>query len=818
MFRNCFPLSALLLATPLLMAVPSPATQPGPASDDNLALHKPYRLSARPSYPLTTDAGDRTQLTDGVTVETLGSNPNRMMWLFKEAVAWRNLRQAGVITIDLGSVQPIRGAAFHTAYGKSDWRAPVAVCVLVSDDDKDYYYLGNLVEDLIPKPNFSGYERRVYRREDLPTRARYVQIVPISNHTFMGSDEIEVLAGKPDQADLPRGKKYDLQSDADELKHDVMVRRRLLIDLAKFESVSGKPASPELRAEVGQPDMHADQIVWRNGMPWNDLQRRIWAEVGRARRGDRGPELIVQAVHPWAPVQPLDGPSTSALPAVTIHACNGEFRAGAINITNDSDDAAVVSLSCDLSGAGLPDDLIQVSSVGYLDTKGGDAIGPSLLPVASEDGRWRLDVPAGATRQAWLRVHPRDVKPGSYQLALTVRCAAPTAETLVPLVLEVHEATFSLPDARLQTSLWDYCGSPGKYPDHLIPQGVALMREYGVRTAWLNSAGLPWPKVGRELNSDGAFVQEIAPQRWAVIDRWLELWPDARTYCIFANVRETMPEAGFRRGTPEFERAVAGFFQRLGDHFRERGIDPKRMAICFFDEPKDDATEQITVDWHNAARKGNPHYRLFSDPNRRNPRQMLPQFVQALDILCPNAHYSLGQPANIGMPGFQEASQGKEFWIYDCDVPVTELDPYFYHRLMAWRCFRYGATTQGFWSFGHINHMDYKAGGWVTWTWGHPEASVSLWDEKGFERTKYLEAIREGVQDYELLARLRQAIDACPDRSRADAARRQLDELVERVTGTYELKLTHQVGPAPRGAADEARVEVLRLLADLPRP
>ncbi len=35
----------------------------------NLALNRPYRLDPAPNYKLCTDAGDRTQLTDGRYVQ-----------------------------------------------------------------------------------------------------------------------------------------------------------------------------------------------------------------------------------------------------------------------------------------------------------------------------------------------------------------------------------------------------------------------------------------------------------------------------------------------------------------------------------------------------------------------------------------------------------------------------------------------------------------------------------------------------------------------------------------------------------------------------
>ena len=70
------------------------------APGDNVALHCPYTWSTAPTYSGCTDAGDVTQLTDGVMVGGIHTNIACVGWQGSGTVS---------ITIDLGSKQPIGG-------------------------------------------------------------------------------------------------------------------------------------------------------------------------------------------------------------------------------------------------------------------------------------------------------------------------------------------------------------------------------------------------------------------------------------------------------------------------------------------------------------------------------------------------------------------------------------------------------------------------------------------------------------------------------------------------------------------------------------
>src|SRR5881409_3535134 len=104
-----------------LSALPIAVAEP----PQNLARGCSYTMTPRPNYPLTTDAGDDRQLTDGVYTS---SDP---IWLRPSTVGWENASPVTVV-IDLRRDQSISGVSYSTAAGAADVQWPRSIFVLVS--------------------------------------------------------------------------------------------------------------------------------------------------------------------------------------------------------------------------------------------------------------------------------------------------------------------------------------------------------------------------------------------------------------------------------------------------------------------------------------------------------------------------------------------------------------------------------------------------------------------------------------------------------------------------------------------------------------
>lgn len=217
------------------------------ASAQNIALNRPYMLSEAPNYSavntnkqIYTSSDDGKKLTDGVV-----SAPG-IMWVKSTTLGWMNKRP--VITIDLGSDQPISGLSFSTAAGLGGVTWPRGIFVFTSVDGVNFYPVTELVTQsslIQDPPSLTKYSQHIFKTTDLRTHGRYVSIIPDASYlTFV--DEIEVLKGNSSFLNLDIRKGVKLT--AAELKTFLNTRN---IALGKPYQLSQTPNYSAANAEKG---------------------------------------------------------------------------------------------------------------------------------------------------------------------------------------------------------------------------------------------------------------------------------------------------------------------------------------------------------------------------------------------------------------------------------------------------------------------------------------------------------------------------------------------------------------------------------------
>jgi hypothetical protein len=227
---------------------PATAAQPNnlPPRQENPARGRSYKLAPKPDYWMCTDAGDATDLTDGKIETQTGSS----LWTQKGCVGWAG----GVpvdITVDLGRVEPIQGAAFHSAAGTSGCHYPFSIEVQVSEDGKTYYQAGDLAA-LSPAPPYGKYSLHHFSTDQLRTRGRFVRFVIVPHGSFVFCDEVEVFRGSDSLLKEPiGGKKVSGPPNVLPMIR-LGVRRRLLKDAAQVKSAIEKQASTQTKAQLLQ--------------------------------------------------------------------------------------------------------------------------------------------------------------------------------------------------------------------------------------------------------------------------------------------------------------------------------------------------------------------------------------------------------------------------------------------------------------------------------------------------------------------------------------------------------------------------------------
>jgi hypothetical protein len=272
---------------------------------------------------------------------------------------------------------------------------------------------------------------------------------------------------------------------------------------------------------------------------------------------------------------------------------------------------------------------------------------------------------------------------------------------------------------------------------------------------------------------------------------------------------------GLKMGTPEFHKAVMAWALFWDQVMRDRGRQPEQIALLIVDEPHNHEKDARIAAWARAIHEAGSGMLVWEDPIYDNMANALPDLAEATDVFCPNRMIWLrsNQAYHDYYLKHRDAGHAMEF--YSCSGPVRSLDPYAYHRLQAWTCWKYEATGTYFWAFGDNG----KGSSWNEYAASGTDYCPMFLDTNSVTAGKHMEAAREGVEDYEYFVMLRDAI-AKAEEAGADAAlitqmKALLKELPDRVLEAGTPAGLYWTADIDRDAADQARVMILKALMAL---
>jgi hypothetical protein len=783
------------------------------AAHENLAKGCPYTLEPQPSYALCTDPDDKVQLTDGIY--TAG-----YFWTQKTTVGWAGARPV-MITLDLGADVPIRGVSYNTAAGVAGVEFPTSVMAMISVDGRAYHPLGDLVtlsvKHGVPPVGTYGVHRFV--ADELQAHGRYVKVCIDPGGPYCFVDEIEVFRGEAAWVNLPLAGKeirYPLAYFQDNI-FTAAIRRRIGYDLeaaraAVLAATLEAPVLARLKAEIAALETGIGELPqgepagFRSILPLNDLHARVYALYGALRTAQGRAPLIVWGANPWDFLQPADLPEKAPAPAVRIAAMRGETRAGAVNLTNNTEKP----LRLRLAFAGLPDGLpaadLTVHEVPWTDTYEGTPVAAALPLLAPSAAGYEITVPAGMTRQIYLSFRPSTLPAGTHAGELQVTGAG-VAAVSVPLTLRVFDLDFPAQPA-LHVGGWDYTDTDGQYGVTLKNREalIAHLQERYVDSPWGTSAVMPYGAFG----PDGQFTTAPDTTRF---DAWIARWPTARRYCVFNAVGNDI--GGVTMGDPGFGPRVVTWIRFWVQHLRSKGIQPEQLVLLLVDEPSQQEQDKVILAWAQAIQAAEPGVVIWEDPIYADPDKALPAMLAVSDVLCLNRPMLLQSRASFADFYRAQKAAGRRLDFYSCDGPAFLLDPYTYHRLQAWSCFEYGAESSFFWAFGDTG----ESNPWNAYAAVRTAYAPAFVGPDSVTAGKHLEAIRESVEDFEYLTQLRQRIaeveKATPNQVLLPAAKALLATAPGRVLAAAGASALGWREPKDRTLADTVRIEIGEMLERL---
>ncbi len=335
---------------------------------------------------------------------------------------------------------------------------------------------------------------------------------------------------------------------------------------------------------------------------------------------------------------------------------------------------------------------------------------------------------------------------------------------------------------------------------------IQHLRDHFVDSPWANNSVMPTGKY----DVNGHMTQ--APDA-TLFKAWMTRWPNAGKYFVFSSVQPKF--YGFDSGTPAFTQAVTEWIHWWGAQVKALNIDLSQLGLLLVDEPSDSAKDNVIIPYARVIRAAQPEVRIFEDVTWLDPAQANSELFDVSHQLSPNLPMWIRSPQSFRDFYLNKRDSGHELWFYSCSGNTRLLDPYMYDLTSAWFSWKNGAKGEEFWSFTD------QAG---TWGWNEYLASTNyaffFFSKTDVTAGKHMEAIREGVEDYEYLKMLQDKVTALEAKdvvaAPLTAARTLLNTAADRViAGRQDTTKEYWSQPKDRTVSEQVRYEILEALTSL---
>jgi hypothetical protein len=636
---------------------------------------------------------------------------------------------------------------------------------------------------------------------------------------FTFVDEIEVYRGRDEMLSQPyQGSPVTAADMNDFVNSQIQTKslniQRIVYDAQEIQQQVAAAAGLTTAQKAQYTSELADYIVQAMYdsltanvvLPIDNLHANVFKVQAELWRAQGLADLVAWSTDSqWDDLAPTSAPIANSA-GVSVTMMQNEFRSDAFSVSNTTNTDLVVYVRITGLPGGTNPSYIGVQEAAWTSDISVAGIASALVDATNTDNGYLIHVPAGMTRQVWLTFHPTATAAGEYAGTIVVDGGI-AGMVNVPVDFQLSALQFPTTTA-LDVGGYDYTNTAfGDVKDSNKALLIAKMREHLVNAPWGTAAVMP-------------LVQN--PTDFSAFDAWLELWPAATTdtYHVMLQVGTTF--GGLQMGTTEFNAAVQGWINAYVAYWTGKGIAPNRIVLELVDEPQTHAQATIIVNWATAIHQAQPNVLIFENPVFPDPAGADNADCSAVcnvsNILLLNRQLFLTGSESDRQFYEQQRDSGKTLNFYSCMGPVGQLDPYAYYRLQAWTCFAEDATSMFYWGFA-------DQGGTYSWklgyAWQFPYAPLLL-EPNAVTDSKAIEAIREGMEDFQYLTMLKDRIAEMTTGNGPPAviaaAQSVLDTAVATVLddpnvgGYVGLYWTSE---KDRTVADTMRIQVLEMLETL---
>ncbi len=513
-----------------------------------------------------------------------------------------------------------------------------------------------------------------------------------------------------------------------------------------------------------------------------------------ATKSQANGSVLVSAANPWAPFGGMDEAIEGRTPPsnLSVEAFDGEVESAALNIFNFGGAPRTFRIDLDPitrgnAGASIkPQDAITLHEVLEVPTLVLEHPSSDALPLINQART--ITVPPWSARQLWLSIDTDPLEPGAWSTTVRLRTLeSEPVELTAGLAITIWDA--ALPEKQaLSLCHWASVDSTylKDYPDEALKDQVAhgtnvFVSSYHPIAAYNENGEL----VGEiDFTAHDDYVRRHAPH--GII--------------LFCGYQGALRGPGTHDG-PAYQKAYGPWLRAWVKHLAELGVGYDGFALYPIDEiglyPH--LVGQYLM-YARLTREADPKVQMYTDPTEGVKDAEFEELVPFVDIWCPNtAGYLFDR--NPGKLEFMK-STGNTVWTYECFGVAKHQSPLAYYRAMAWRAWHHGLTGIGFWTYCTTGDNP----------WFPPPSAneyTMVYGGDGVVTSKRWEAVRDGIEDYAMLATLRTALDAEQARQQHPDAARDADMLLgEKALAIGELTrfLEWDAKPGPEGLADRRRL------------
>lgn len=587
-------------------------------------------------------------------------------------------------------------------------------------------------------------------------------------------------------------------SDADATLREIEKRSHKLIDAKGVEDravfLSAKLDGLRNRVSVAGALEEADQILLRDSLAkiLDEAQSLLKVSDAAEEAAAVGSTIRVCAANPWAPFGGFGELAEGRFSAseLSIEAFGGETESAAMNVFNLSSVPRAFRIELDALKQGdqtaRAADALTLSEVIDVPTEmrdlSSDAL-PQLNPANI------LQIPAWGARQLWIGVNTRSLPPGDWTGNIRLRSLdVEPLEVAAPLKIRVWNAR--VPEKQiLRNCGWGYVHS-SVLKD--IPE-AALQDQISHGTNVF--VGTFAPKA--QFDAEGNLVGDLDFREH---DDYVKRHTP-HGIILFCGYQGAL-QGPASTDTDIYGKAHVQWLRAWVAHLAELGVGYDGFALYPVDEPGlSDGLVTLYLRMAKLAREADPKILMYTDPVERITEDELREMLPYVDIWCPNR---TGLVINkITAPKLDIIkNSGRTIWMYECAANVKHQSPLAYYRAQAWLSWEHGFTGIGFWSY--CTSQDDP---WFLPLLRHEY--LLIYPGNNVVSSKRWEAVRDGVEDYGLLASLREALNtkgAAASPEDVAAAQRLLTEQASSIAAFCDM-YTDETDPDNQGLAGVRKIE-----------